>query len=115
MSFPSHVSPYRCVNCSFGAFACPLHSLYCDPPAHWGRGTWHEKIFPHTLPPPAQWESIVNTTAERVEGKKVVRCGVSVKWWDDELQEEIGARKQYLSEGSELGKYRAKKKQVRGL
>ncbi|CAB1108538.1 unnamed protein product [Ectocarpus sp. CCAP 1310/34] len=67
------------------------------------------------------WESIVNATAERVVGKKVVRCGVSVKWWDDELKEEIGERrevfKQYLSEASEESweKYRAKRKQVKGL
>ena len=38
-------------------------------------------------------ESIVNTKAERAVGKKVVRCGVSVKWWHDELKEEIGERR----------------------
>ncbi|CAB1112777.1 unnamed protein product [Ectocarpus sp. CCAP 1310/34] len=64
------------------------------------------------------WESIVNATAERIVGRKVVRCGVSVKWWDDELKEEIGERrdvfKQYLSEASEESweKYRAKRKQL---
>ncbi|CAB1119768.1 unnamed protein product [Ectocarpus sp. CCAP 1310/34] len=67
------------------------------------------------------WESIVNATAERVVGTKVVRCGVSVKWWDDELKEEIGERREvfnkYLSEASEESweKYRAKRKQVKGL
>ena len=60
-------------------------------------------------------------TAARVVGKKVARCGVSVKWWDDELKEGIGERrevfKQYLGEGSEESweKYRAKRKQVKGL
>ncbi|CAB1110306.1 unnamed protein product [Ectocarpus sp. CCAP 1310/34] len=67
------------------------------------------------------WESIVNATAERVVGRKVVRCGVSVKWWDDELKEEIGERrevfKQYLRKASEESweTYRAKRKQVKGL
>ncbi|CAB1102258.1 unnamed protein product [Ectocarpus sp. CCAP 1310/34] len=66
------------------------------------------------------WESIVNATAERVVGRKVVRCGVSVKWWDDELKQGTGERrevfKQYPSEGSEdcWEKYRAKRKQVNG-
>ena len=66
------------------------------------------------------WESIVNTTAERVVGNKVVRCGVSVKWWHEELKEEIGERREvfnhYLREGSEgrWEKYRGKRKQVKG-
>lgn len=33
----------------------------------------------------AGWENIVNTTAERVVGEKVVRCGMSVKWWNEEV------------------------------
>lgn len=59
--------------------------------------------------------------AERVVRKKVVWCGVLVKWWDEESKKEIGERreifKQHLkdkTEGSwEL--YRAKRKHSRAL
>ena len=35
---------------------------------------------------------MVNNTASRVTGKKLIICNKAVKWWDDEVKEAIRVR-----------------------
>ncbi|MEP5536837.1 hypothetical protein, partial [Ekhidna sp.] len=39
------------------------------------------------------WEQLVQTTASKVIGKKLVVCNRSVKWWDEQVKEAIRARR----------------------
>ena len=49
------------------------------------------------------WEKLVNTTASKVIGKKLIVCNRAVKWWDEEVKEannstEKGTRKVYIEQ-----------------
>ena len=43
-----------------------------------------------------EWESIVNRVARDTVGEKVIVCGRSVRWWDDEIKAKIEQRRQAL-------------------
>ena len=43
-----------------------------------------------------EWESIVNRVARDTVGEKVIVCGISVRWWDDEIEEKIEQRRQLI-------------------
>ena len=37
----------------------------------------------------SEWESIVNKVAKSVIGEKLIVCGKSVNWWDEEIKDKI--------------------------
>ena len=39
-----------------------------------------------------EWENIVNRVARDTVGEKVIFCGRSVRWWDDEIKAKIEQR-----------------------
>ena len=41
-----------------------------------------------------EWENIVNRVARDTVGEKVIVCGRSVRWWDDEIKAKIEQRRQ---------------------
>ena len=41
-----------------------------------------------------EWECIVNRVARDTVGEKVIVCGRSVRWWDDEIKAKIEQRRQ---------------------
>ena len=41
-----------------------------------------------------EWESIVNKVAKREIGDKVIMCGRSARWWDNEIKERISFRRE---------------------
>ena len=41
-----------------------------------------------------EWENIVNSVARDTVGEKVIVCGRSVRWWDDEIKAKIEQRRQ---------------------
>lgn len=41
-----------------------------------------------------EWECIVNRVAKAKVGKKVIVCGRSVRWWDNEVKEKIQERRE---------------------
>ena len=40
------------------------------------------------------WEELVNTTASRVLGRKLIVCKRAVKWWDEEIKQAIRVRRE---------------------
>ena len=51
-----------------------------------------------------EWESIVNRVARDTVGEKVIVCGRSVRWWDDEIKAKIEQRRQlYKGSGRLMG------------
>ena len=40
-----------------------------------------------------EWESIVTRVVMAEVGEKVIVCGRSVRWWDDEMKEKIQERR----------------------
>ena len=40
------------------------------------------------------WEKLVNTTASRVLGRKLIVCKRAVKWWDEEIKQAIRVRRE---------------------
>ena len=43
-------------------------------------------------PVEGEWESIINRVARDTVGEKVIVCGRSVRWWDDEIKEKTEQR-----------------------
>ena len=41
-----------------------------------------------------EWENIVNRVVKAEVGEKVMVCGRSVRWWDDEIKEKIQKRRE---------------------
>lgn len=66
-------------------------------------------------------ENVGNVAAERVFGKKIIRCGTSVEWWGDESREAIKERRETptrntgMTIGTNVEEFGFKRKQAQGI
>ena len=41
-----------------------------------------------------EWESVVNRVAKRELGEKMIVCGRAARWWDEQINDRINARRE---------------------
>ena len=48
----------------------------------------------HTISGAEGWESVVNRVAKCELGEKMIVCGRAARWWDEQINDKINARRQ---------------------